>query len=233
MDFMRGVQDKAYDLAIVDPPYCVGADDGNFGRGGTHRGVKNEYRKDLKKYKSILPDESYFKELFRISKNQIVWGMNYYPQYFYHSGAIIWLKKTYNILSDAEIAFQSLTKEVKVFDFAWAGFVKAKGAFEETCLKIIHPNQKPLALYKWLLKNYAKSGQTIFDSHVGSGSIRIACHDMGFDFEGCELDPEYHAAQEKRFAEHISQADLFDKKEMQEMIFKGAGMDARTETDGR
>ena len=84
----------------------------------------------------------------------------------------------------------------------------------------IHPTQKPIALYKWLLQNYAKPGQTIFDSHVGSGSIRIACHDLGFDFEGCEIDPEYWKAQEDRYNNHIQQADLFDKTEIQKLVYR-------------
>jgi site-specific DNA-methyltransferase (adenine-specific) len=220
MDFMATLPDKTFDLAIVDPPYCVGADDGNFGRGGTHNGRKNEYRKDLKQYHSVLPDENYFRQLFRVSKNQIIWGSNYYPQYLYHSGAIVWLKKTYNILSDAEIAFQSLSKEVKVFDFRWAGFSKGKGAFEASCQQMIHPNQKPLSLYCWILKNYAKPGQTILDTHVGSGSIRIACHDLGFDFEGCELDPDYWQAQEDRYRRHIAQGELIGPEEVQALSYK-------------
>lgn len=216
MDIMRNMPNKSVDLCIVDPPYNVGA------AGGSHGQKKGKSRRELKIYANhnITPGEEYFTQLFRISKNQIVWGFNYYPQYLYHSGAVVWRKKNYNagILSDCELAWQSLNKLVRLFDFPWAGFIKGyNGKLFQ--YKTIHPNEKPVDLYKWLLQNYAKPGQTIFDSHVGSGSIRIACHDMGFDFEGCELDQDYWEAQEERFQNHIVQGELFSKGEYQKEIF--------------
>jgi site-specific DNA-methyltransferase (adenine-specific) len=123
-----------------------------------------------------------------------------------------------NDFADCELAWTSFDTSVRRLRYRWAGMLQEKmGKGKE---ERIHPCQKPVALYKWLLKNYAKPGQTIFDSHVGSGSSRIACYDMGFDFEGCEFDADYHAAQEKRFADYIAQQDLFDKKDIQAEIYK-------------
>ena len=207
MDFMSDIPDKFYELAIVDPPYAVGAADGNFGR------RKNKYRKDLHRYAnaSSVPDSEYFRNLFRVSVNQIIWGGNYYPKYLWHSGWIVWDKmKTDGLFSEAELAFQSFNKTVKIFRHQWEGFKKGRGSFEITANKTIHPNQKPLKLYSWLLKNYAKPGDKIFDSHVGSGSSRIACYDMGFDFTGYEIDEDYWQAQEDRFQNHIKQGSLFE-----------------------
>ena len=197
-DMLPQIPDNYYELAIVDPPYNVGASDGMFG------GHPGSYRKDLKHYAkhNETPDNKYFVELFRISENQIIWGSNYYPQYLFHSGAIIWLKKTSGILSDAEIAFQSYSKLVKVIKYNWNGFIKEKS---DRNIKRIHPNQKPTGLYKWLLKNYAKQGDKILDTHIGSGSIAIACWDMGFDLTGFELDGDYYKAMIDRFEMHTRQ----------------------------
>jgi len=221
MDFMADKPDNYYDLAICDPPYNVGASDGKFG------GQKNKpsiisNKLNAKHYTNYnkTPNAEYFQALFRISKNQIIWGSNYYPQHLYHSGAIVWDKLTTGPLSDCEIAYQSFNKLVIKYTHAWSGFRKGKDKSQR-----IHPNQKPLGLYKWLLKNYAKPGQTIFDSHVGSGSIRIACRDLGFDFEGCEIDSDYWQAQEDRYNNHIQQADLFGKDEMQKLIYGHKGGD--------
>ena len=192
MEFMKGIPDKHYELAIVDPPYRD----------------ENQPTKDMRRNGSMetlqgRPKKEYFKELKRISKNQIVWGANNFqlPQFM---GFVVWKKLTISesfTMSMAEIASLSegLATTSKIFECAPQG--------TKTDPRI-HPTQKPVALYKWLLKNYAKQGDKIFDSHVGSGSIRIACHDMGFDFEGCEIDKDYWEAQEERFNTHISQLDL-------------------------
>ena len=221
MDLMKDKPDKFYDLAIVDPPYNVGASDGNFGRG------PKSYRKDLTHYKNYnkTPDKKYFNELFRISENQIIWGMNYYPEFLYKSGAIVWFKKNYGPLSDCEIAFQSFNKLVKSYIYRWSGAIKGNGKLKFCDKKIIHPNQKPVALAKWCLKNYAKPGWKILDTHVGSGYMRIACNDMGFWFEGCEIDKDYWQAQEERFQNHIAQPEIFDKQEIQENIFQEQKID--------
>jgi site-specific DNA-methyltransferase (adenine-specific) len=208
MDFLRNLPDKAYDLAIVDPPYghkrfdrpdCI---KNNIGSSRLRKYGHTDYNLNP-------PGQEYFNELFRVSKHQIIWGANYYNQFLPNSqGWIFWYKhQPVHNFADGEFAFCSIDLPAKCFDFKFFG---SHGADQTR----IHPNQKPIALYKWLLKNYAKPGQTIFDSHVGSGSIRIACHDMGFDFEGCELDPDYWQAQEQRYKIHVSQPEIFEKKEM-------------------
>ena len=205
MEYMAGVPDKHFDLAIVDPPYAVGASDGSFG----NRGHDSKTSK-LKHYANAdkTPDSDYFSELYRISKNQIIWGANYYPKHFEHSGWIVWHKKEYGPLSDCELAYQSIDKVVKYFRHDWFGFMK-KNNGESADLERIHPNQKPISLYKWLLKNYAKEGDKILDTHGGSMSSAIACHQMGFDLTLCELDKDYYEAGVKRFKEQTMQQDLF------------------------
>jgi len=219
MEGMAEYPDKFFDLAIVDPPYNVGASDGKFGRGGKGgNGYSPSYYKDLKHYanKDQCPDMNYFSEIFRISKNQIIWGSNYYPRYLYHSGAIIWNKKEVGPLSDAEIAFQSFNKLVKVFNFKWFGFVKDKGSLLNNEDEIIHPNQKPIALYRWLLENYAKPGDKILDTHVGSASSLIACEALGFEYVGFEIDEDYYEAAKKRL-ETWRSLPLFDEKKSEEI----------------
>lgn len=207
LNIMRDIPDKYFELAIVDPPYNVGASDGNFGRG-----PKGGYRKDLKHYANhnITPDKKYFDELFRISQNQIIWGSNYYPEFLKHNGAIVWIKKDYNfgILSDAEIAYNSNNKMVQIFRYNWSGFNKGNNSKDEK-VSIIHPNQKPVALYRWLLINYAKPGDKIIDTHSGSGSCAIACLLEKHDFLAIEKDVDYWKASVERYETEISQGKLF------------------------
>ena len=206
---MRQMQDNEFDLAIVDPPYVVGADDGKFGRGGK-RAKNRIIRNDLKKYHSVLPEREYFNELFRISKNQIIWGANYYPMHLNHSGWIVWDKdKKDGMLSMAELAYQSIDKRVMIYKHTWEGFRRGIGSFEESLSRTIHPNQKPNKLYEWLITNYAKQGDKILDTHLGSGSIAIACWDLGFDLTGYEIDKEYFDAAVKRLENHKAQLQLF------------------------
>ena len=221
MEFMKDLPDNHYDLAIVDPPYGIGAgvqSESQFSH--PSKKWKNAKCNNLskKEWDNKIPDKEYFDQLFRISKNQIIWGGNYFIEYLENTSCfIVWDKKTPDgfYKAQAELAYSSFKTSVKIFRYLWHGFQKQKPE------KRIHPTQKPVALYKWTLKNYAKPGQTIFDSHVGSGSIRIACHDMGFDFEGCELDQDYWQAQEERYKNHISQQSLFNTEEIQDLIFEG------------
>jgi len=201
MEFMKGCEDNAFDLAIVDPPYNVGASDGKFGNRGYDSRSSN-----LKHYANhdITPDSNYFELLFRISKNQIVWGSNYYPKELYHSGAIVWHKKKDGPLSDCEIAFQSFDKKVKYVWAEWQGFLTGG----EKVVQRIHPNQKPIKLYDWLLSNYAKEGDKILDTHLGSGSSAIAAHYGGFEFVGMEIDKDYYDAAVERFDKETAQLDL-------------------------
>ena len=205
MEFMKGIPDKFYELAIVDPPYFKEYGKKNYtGSNISTTGIRRQ-TKEIKFWG--IPDSNYFEELYRISKNQIIWGCNYYAKYIPDVGRIVWDKKNdASTFSKAEIASKSFSLGVDMFRYEWNGMLQCDMKNKETR---IHPTQKPVALYKWLLKNYAEPNDKIFDSHVGSGSIRIACHDMGFDFEGCEIDKDYWYAQEKRYQEHAQQNDLF------------------------
>jgi len=197
MEYMATVPDKYFDLAIVDPPYGIGFDgeikemaNNNSKKWKSAKG-KNYTRKS---WDSETPSKEYFKELFRVSKNQIVWGGNYFdlPQ---SSGWIFWNKGVAKdfTLSPGELAWTSFNKSVDMVELLWAGFRKC----EET--DRIHPTQKPVKLYEWLLTNYAKKGQRILDTHLGSGSSAIAAHYFGVDFVGCELDKDYFEAAKARF----------------------------------
>lgn len=200
---MKGMRDKQYDLAIVDPPYAVGASDGSFGA-QEGKGL----RRDLKHYANHkeVPEVDYFNELFRISTHQIIWGANYYPKHLFHSGWIIWFKEMTGPLSDAELAFQSIDKVTRCIKHRWSGYVKEPS---DAGVIRIHPNQKPVGLYKWLLKKYAKPGDKILDTHGGSMSIAIACYEMGFDLDLWEIDKDYYEAGVKRFNDHKKQLKLF------------------------
>ncbi|MEK6884503.1 MAG: DNA methyltransferase [Nanoarchaeota archaeon] len=211
IDLMKRYPDRYFDIAIVDPPYAVGASNGVFGRGG-NKAKNRRIKTELHHYSNHneVPDEIYFDELYRVSKNQIIWGANYYPEYLNHSGWIVWDKmKSDGLLSEAELAYQSFDKVVKIFKHEWEGFRKGKGSFEGTAKSIIHPNQKPVKLYKWCLDKYAKEGDKILDTHLGSGSIAIACHDYGYDLTACELDKEYFDKAMKRINDHTNQVLLF------------------------
>lgn len=195
MTRMREAPDNHWDLAICDPPYGIG----NWVQ------VTGDVRRDVKPvtWNDATPNEEYFNELRRVSREQIIWGANYYNCFDPNGGAIIWDKQNPNPkFSAAEIASYSKHKRVAMVTIPYYGFVGEDKNF--------HPCAKPVALYKWLLTNYAKPGDTILDTHLGSGSSRIAAYDLGFDFTGYELDKDYFEAQEKRFATHIAQAKLFD-----------------------
>jgi len=208
MDCIEGMKhfpDKWFDLAVVDPPYAVGASDGNFG-GQRKKPSRISGKTNGKHYANHnqTPDEAYFIELFRVSKNQIIWGSNYYPQFLYHSGAIVCDKLTTGVLSDCEIAFQSFNKLVYKYTHAWSGFNKGC----DTSIRI-HPNQKPINIYAWTFEKFAEPGMKILDTHLGSGSSRIAAHKNKLNFVGFEIDKEYFDKQEKRFADYVSQLTLF------------------------
>ena len=211
MEFMKGIPDKYYELAIVDPPYGLG-DKLCVGGRKTRNRMREMYLASA--WEDVAPPPEYFDELFRVSQNQIIWGGNYFslpPT----RGIVVWDKMKFaSNYSQIEYAWSSFDCVARLFQFCSnGGFVVAPHN------KKIHPTQKPIELYKWLLKNYAKPNDKIFDSHVGSGSIRIACHDMGFDFEGCEIDKDYWEAQENRYNGHAQQGSLFSNDEIQENIF--------------
>lgn len=213
MDLMARYSDKYFDLAIVDPPYGIGAGNKTF-MNGTGRKSKN-YFKFKKDNWDIKPNKKYFDELFRISRNQIIWGGNYFIDNLYPSRCFIFWDKTVHGYSyaDGELAWTSFDKPARYFRFCNHGGTCAPIDDKEK----IHPTQKPVALYKWLLKNYAKDGDKVLDTHLGSMSIAIAIHqvntEMGMNLTliGCELDEEYFCAGLERVQNFTKQNSLFDK----------------------
>lgn len=203
MEYMMNCPDKFFDLAIVDPPYGIGEDWKKRNKGAVFK--QTSYKNDA------IPNAEYFKELKRVSKNQIIFGYNYYTRYLGSTNyLIVWDKQSANNqvmrYSKCEIAYSSIKIPCNIVSIAWDGYRMGT----ETGQKKIHPHQKPVALYKWILKNYAKTFDLILDTHLGSGSSRIAAYDMGFDFVGCEIDNYYFDAQEKRYKDHIAQHNLFE-----------------------
>lgn len=212
MALMARYPDKYFDLAIVDPPYGIGFD-GNTtvkGKAGKANTFSNTQHHKKKGWDYARPSREYFEELQRVSKNQIIWGGNYFADLLKpKKGWIFWDKKIMNAnninYSDGELAWSSFDCVLKRFTYDWIGFGYLNNPQKE---KKVHPTQKPVALYKWLLTNYAKQGDKILDTHFGSGSIAIACHDLGFDLTACELDTEYYEAAMKRIKEHQLQIKL-------------------------
>lgn len=197
MEYMATLPDKAFELAIVDPEYGIGRD-GSVRTTSKHGGRKAH---PFKGWDKKIPDEIYFTELFRVSKNQIIWGANYFTKYLPGSmGWVFWDKGQRICNSDGELAFTSFQRALRV-----AEYNRVELLIEGT----IHPTQKPVALYRWLLHNYAKPGDRILDTHGGSRSLAIACHQMGFDHVSCELDADYHRDSVKRFKEQTMQQSLF------------------------
>ncbi len=197
MEALAAMADNQFDLAIVDPPYGC-----NWG-GVEHilSGNKNKsiaFAEKAKKW-DVAPSKKYFTELKRVSKNQIIWGYNYLTEQLGNSNnLIIWDKKITGLkyLSRFEIAYCSFNNSI----------IKQINSIKDNK---IHPTQKPVKLYEWLLLNYAKEGDKILDTHLGSGSIAIACHNLGYDLEGYELDEEYYNAAVKRYNDHIAQLKMF------------------------
>lgn len=210
MDIMHEMKDKKFQLAIVDPPYGIGEGAKKaLTRARSTPKWKNAQAVHYSggEWDNKRPTKYYFDELFRVSKNQIIWGGNYFVKHLNSSmGWIAWYKKRQNPnsdFSDCEFAYTSFQRASKFFDFPWVGFgaVNAK----ETR---IHPTQKPVALYKWLLANYAKPGDKILDTHGGSGSSVIACLDMGYEIMWIEKDPDYFQAALKRIKDFAAQPKL-------------------------
>ena len=209
MELMARYPDNYFDLAIVDPPYGIG-----FGTFNRTNKDSNGVRHKADKYKHSdwddgIPTDEYFKELKRVSKNQIVWGGNYFPYLWTNGckGFIFWSKgNPVPNFSDGELAYTSFNKVAKMFDFRYYGNWEG----DSSASKKHHPTQKPVKLYEWLLDNYAKEGDKILDTHLGSGSIAIACHNRKFELTACELDKDYFDASIKRIQNHINQLTIFD-----------------------
>jgi site-specific DNA-methyltransferase (adenine-specific) len=213
MDMMKEFPDKYFDLVISDPPYGINhaeiAGKQSNKQYGKSAAPKKEYI--AKDWDKKSPEKEYFIELFRVSKNQIIWGANYMTSHLPPSmGWIFWDKDNgTNGFSDGELAFSSFDRALRKYKYTWMGMIQGDMKNKE-CR--IHPTQKPVALYRWLLKNYAKEGDKILDTHLGSGSIAIACHQMGFDLTASELDKDYFDAKKKRVDAEISQEILFELK---------------------
>jgi len=208
IDLMARYPDNYFDLAIVDPPY--GLDFSKYNRVSKRTNgdkyISNNYKKGS--WDNSIPNEKYFIELIRVSKNQIVWGGNYFP-YLWKKGCkgfIFWHKKNpVPNFADGELAFTSFNKVAKQFSFRYYGNIEGN----TSASKKHHPTQKPIQLYEFCLFNYAKEGDKILDTHLGSGSIAIACNNLGFDLTACELDKEYYETAIKRIKLNIKQQRLF------------------------
>lgn len=224
MEYMATLPDKAFDLAVVDPPYGDGnsrSDHGEKEHWNRSGGMFDRYKKVTRtggtwaeKYgKRIIawdvsPGPEYFKELFRVSRNQVIWGGNYFqlpPSRCF----LVWRKTNIPVkgfsMAPCEYAWTSFWENAKVFEFSSAGSGMEKR---------FHPTQKPIALYEWVYQQFAKPGDKILDTHLGSGSSRLAAYTMGLDFVGCEIDPDYFKAQEERFENYTNQTSLFHMEEL-------------------
>ena len=195
---MKRYTDKFFDLAVVDPPYGLGS---KLAHAGNGKNAQSKFSNDfkLKNWDNKIPPQEYFDELFRVSKNQIIWGGNYFLEYLGASrGFITW---------DKMVFIPTMSR----IEFAWTSFDKLPQLVQvnNNDPNRIHLTQKPVKLYDWIFSNYASEGNLILDTHLGSGSSRIAAHKAGLSFVGCEIDKDYFDAQEKRFKEFVSQLRLF------------------------
>mgnify|MGYP001999554008 CR=1 FL=1 len=200
---MARYKDNYFDLAIVDPPYggndAIGLKDNvNIRKQATKRTKYNVFE-------NKAPFKEYFQELKRVSKNQIIWGVNFYKNVDLTGGRICWDKKG-TAFGRAELAYLSMTKSVNICEIVWNGMLQHDMKNKEIR---IHPTQKPVKLYEWLLINYAKEGHKILDTHLGSGSIAIACYNLGFNLTACEIDKDYFNLSIERINKHKAQKRLF------------------------
>jgi len=205
MELMARYPDKYFDLAIVDPPYGIDADVKNSqNKVQSKKSATKSKRYGSQLWDSNIPTDEYFDELIRVSKKQIIWGANYFGLV---GGMIYWHKNvTMPTYSTGELAWVSWMNKLDFVDITWHGMIQHDMSNKEIR---IHPTQKPVALYKWLLDKYAKPTDKILDTHLGSGSIAIACHDYGFDLTACELDKEYFDKAMQRINNHTAQTKLF------------------------
>lgn len=201
MELMKRYPDNYFDLAIVDPPYGIGEDWKKRNKGKKHE--NSTYKNDS------IPTKEYFQELIRVSKNQIIWGYNYFTEHLGPTNYLLaWDKQSNNNdvfkYSQFELAYISLKIPANLISIPWDGYRMGK----ETGNKKIHPHQKPVELYSHLLLKYARPGDKIIDTHLGSASIAIACHDYGFELTACELDPVHYEASINRIKNHTSQQKI-------------------------
>jgi len=203
---LKRFNNNYFDLAIVDPPYGIDINNQSQGKGG---GVAKKIEYTKKDWDKQAPDIDYFNELIRVSKNQIIWGANHFIEKIPYNAScwIVWNKENGETdFADCELAWTSFETAVRIFKWKWAGMLQQNMKDKE---QRIHPTQKPVALYQWILDKYAKPNDLILDTHLGSGSSRIAAYKGGFNFVGFEIDQEYYEKQEKRFNDFKSQLRLF------------------------
>ena len=205
MELRARYPDNYFEFGIVDPPYGINADKKNSVKKMQSKksaGLSKDYGNQ--DWDSAIPDDDYFLELKRVSKKQIVWGANFFNL---QGGMLYWHKSvTMPTYSQGELAWLSWLNKIDFVDIAWHGMIQHDMKNKEIR---IHPTQKPVKLYEWLLMNYAKEGDKILDTHLGSMSIAIACHNLGYELTGCELDAEYYEQGIKRVKNHIAQQRLF------------------------
>jgi len=213
MELMARYEDNYFDLAIVDPPYGIGVNKGGHSLAGNGDFKGGNFNVKATKYvggewDNERPNEDYFKELLRVSKNVIIWGGNYFADLLPSSSCwIVWDKDNgTSYQADCELAYTNYDTAVRKYRFRWWGLLQEDMKNKEVR---IHPTQKPIRLYEWLLMNYANEGDKILDTHLGSGSIALACHNLGFDLTACELDKEYYDAAIKRIEQHKAQIRMF------------------------
>lgn len=210
MELMKSYPDNYFDLAIVDIPYGINAGNtfaGDKRKSGNGAALKSAFEK--KDWDNETPSYEYFLQLFRVSKNQIIWGSNYVSNYLPPSmGWVVWDKDNGTTkFSDCELAFTSFDVALRKFTYTWNGMIQGDMKNKE---QRIHPTQKPVKLYEWLLTNYAKQGDKILDTHLGSMSSVIACHNLGFEIVGSELDKDYFDAGVERVKKSMQQVRLFE-----------------------
>ena len=207
MEAMASMKTKEFNLAIVDPPYAIGMDKKHFTTKSS-KTTANNYT--VKNWDNEVPPQKYFEELQRVSKNQIIFGANHFIENIPNANSaswIIWDKNNGNSLhADCELAWTSFDTAVRLIKYTWHGMRQQDMKHKEYR---IHPTQKPVALYTWILNRYAQPGWKILDTHLGSGSIAIAAHDLDFELHGYELDKEYFDAATKRLKQHQQQLKLF------------------------
>lgn len=196
---MARYPDKYFDLAIVDPPYGL-----KEGSSKIHSRHKSQLKYTPKNWDNHIADKNYFDELFRCSKHQIIWGANHFIENINKNSScwIFWDKDRFCDFADGELAWTSFKTSVRKYKFTWDGFRK------QLPQDRIHPTEKPYNLYKWILENYAESGDKILDTHLGSGSIAVACYDYGFDLTACEIDTQYYELAIKRLKNHQQQLKI-------------------------
>ena len=207
MELMARYEDNHFDLAIVDPPYGIG-ETSNDNKSRSKLGKSKDYGN--KNWDDNAPNKEYFTELKRVSKNVIIWGANHFIENISNANSscwVVWDKMNgENDFADCELAYCSFKTAVRKISLRWHGMLQHDMKNKEVR---IHPTQKPVKLYEWLLMNYAKEGDKILDTHLGSGSIALACHNLNFDLTACELDTEYYNAAMKRLKQHQQQLTMF------------------------